>query len=190
MTTLCGRRVTLDTFEEGQINERYLGWLSDPVVNTYSRRADQRSVLASEARAYLASLGPEEEVLAIHTSQHGHVGNVKFGPIDRTASRADISILIGERSVWGQGIGRESVYLVSKYLIWTVGLNRVDAGTTNPAFVRMVQSLGWQVEGVLREKISIGSRIYDQTLVALLADGFQELSEYAPTSSDYHGTVL
>jgi RimJ/RimL family protein N-acetyltransferase len=153
------------------VNERYLAWLSDPVVNAHSRRAGT-STSAMEAKLYLASLGPDEAVLGIHHRALGHVGNVKYGPIDRANDRADISILIGARDAWGKGVGREAVYLVTRHLFETEGLNRVDAGSGNPAFVRMVQSLGWRVEGVQRERVRVGDRHLDWTLLAQLRREF------------------
>ncbi|MGD9537718.1 MAG: GNAT family N-acetyltransferase [Alphaproteobacteria bacterium] len=170
---LAGARLTLRRFGPEAVDERYLAWLNDPVVNAHSRRFGI-TTNAAEARLYLASLGPDEAVLGIHHHALGHVGNIKYGPIDRTDSRADISILIGERAAWGQGIGREAVYLVTRFLFREAGLNRVDAGSGNPAFVRLVQSLGWRIEGVQRERVRIGDRYLDWTLLAQLRAEFVE----------------
>ena len=101
-------------------------------------------------RQYLNGLRADEVVLGIHHREHGHVGNIKYGPIDWDNRSADISIMIGEPAVWGQGVGAEAVYLVNKYLFEECGLQRIDAGTRNPAFVALVKKLGWTVEGVLQ----------------------------------------
>lgn len=119
---------------------------------------------AVEAAAYLSTRGQDEVILAIETPEEGHVGNIKFGPIDREDSRADIAILIGERSVWGKGIGEEAVYLVTRHLFENEGLARVDAGTTNPAFLRLVEKLGWR-----RETESGDSEDMPYTTIRLLA---------------------
>jgi RimJ/RimL family protein N-acetyltransferase len=174
---LRGARLLLRPFGPDDVDERYLGWLNDPVVNAHSRRLGSRSS-AAEARLYLASLGPDERVLGIHHHALGHVGNLKYGPIDRADSRADVSILIGERDAWGQGIGREAVYLVTRHLFLTEGLNRVDAGSGNPAFVRLVLSLGWRAEGEQHERVRIGGHLVDWTLLAQLRREFVERPEF------------
>lgn len=182
--TLRGRRVRLEPFGPELISERYLGWLNDPEVNRYSRRALMDPITEEDARAYLASLAPGEQVLAIHASGWGHVGNVKFGPVDLANSRCDVSILVGERAVWGWGIGAEAVYLVCRHLFEERGLNRVDAGSANPAFLRLVEKLGWRIEGVQRERVRDGSGAFlDFTLVAQLAADFRRLPQYEPEAA-------
>ncbi len=173
-----GSRVTLRPFGIEHITPRYLSWLNDPEVNRYSRRRDQNPIDEGQARQYIASRAPEEVILGIHLDDLGHVGNVKYGPLDRANSRADVSILIGERNVWGRGIGTESVYLVSRYLLQVVGLNRVDAGTCNPAFVKMVLKIGWQIEGVLQQRVRIGREFLPYTIVAQLASEFACLEQF------------
>lgn len=175
---LRGGRVVLHVFDAGQIHDRYLKWLNDPVVNEHSQRRDGTPISHADARIYLNGLGADEVVLGIHHGEHGHVGNIKYGAVDWANRRADISIMIGEPAVWGQGIGAEAVYLVSKYLFEVKGLNRVDAGTRNPAFTRLVQKLGWTIEGVLRRRIRTPDSYHDQTLIAQLADDFVRRPEF------------
>jgi RimJ/RimL family protein N-acetyltransferase len=173
-----GRRLVLREFDASQISERYLRWLADPAVNRYSRRANTEPVSADQAAQYLMTLAKDEVVFGIHHPDNGHVGNIKYGPIDWVNRRADISIVIGECAVWGQGIGAESVYLVTKYLFEKIALNRVDAGTRNPAFVCLVQKLGWKIEGVRRRCICASDGYHDQVLVAQLAAEFVRRPEY------------
>ncbi len=173
-----GRRVTLRRFGEPEISDRYLGWLSDAEVNRYSRRQGRSPVTADQARAYLTALRPDEVILGIHTRNKGHVGNVKYGPIDRANGRADISILLGERGVWGCGIGSEAIYLVTRHLFQAEGLHRVDAGSNNPAFLRLVEKLGWRQEGVLRDYVQRDGRWHDHVLVSLLSREFQPMPGY------------
>lgn len=174
---LVGRRVRLVPFSESHLSGEYLGWLNDPAVNAYSRRRNVRSSI-EDARRYLASLRADEHVLTILTEADGHVGNIKFGPVDWENSCADISILIGARAVWGQGIGAEAMYLVSRHLLVATGLNRVHADSCNPAFLKMVAKLGWQVEGVLRERVRLGDTLHDDTVVSLLAREFKAIPAF------------
>ena len=168
-----GRSLSLRRFTPDQVDERYLSWLNDPQVNAFSRRLGTTTSL-SEAKAYLAGLHADACVLAIRHATLGHVGNIKYGPIDRANARADISILIGEPATWGKSIGREAVYLLTRHLFQVEGLSRVDAGSGNPAFLRMVQSLGWRIEGCQRARVKIQGQFIDWTLVALLRTEFVE----------------
>ncbi len=181
MTRLAikGRRVTLAPFEPEQITARYIAWLNDPDVNRYSRRHG-KTTCEAEARAWLESLVDDERVLAVHVPGFGHVGNVKYGPVDWQGRRADISILIGERELWGQSVGAEAVYLVSRHLFETVGLERVDAGSYNPAFVRLVEKLGWTMHQVADDAIRVDGASFSYTLVSLSASQFSRLERFEP----------
>lgn len=181
---LEGCSVTLRPFLPDDIHDRYLDWLADAEVNRYSQRLGAPRPSAEEARAYLAGLAEGEAVLGIHHPEHGHVGNVKYGPIDTQNNRADISILIGERSVWGKGVGAEAIYLVSKYLFRHRGVNRVDAGSRNPAFIRAVEKLGWKAEGVLRQRIRTDEGYADYTLLAQLAEEFVDRPEFESKATE------
>ena len=179
---LVGRRVTLVPFGPDRITDRYVAWLNDPAVNAYSRRKGMRTT-ADDAGRYLASLRADEHVVAILTDDE-HVGNVKFGPIDWQNACADISILVGERMVWGRGIGAEAVYLVSRHLLTDVGLNRVHADSCNPAFLKLVDKLGWRIEGVLRERVRLENRFFDDTVVSLLAREFRVIDAFEPPEAN------
>lgn len=173
---LLGRRVTLVPFGPDRITERYVAWLNDPEVNAYSRRKGAHTT-AADAGRYLSSLRDDEHVLAILVGGE-HVGNVKYGPVDWQNACADISILVGERAIWGQGIGAEAVYLVSRHLLTDIGLNRVHADSFNPAFLRLVDRLGWRIEGVLRERVRLGDLFFDDTMVSLLAREFRAIDAF------------
>jgi len=62
---------------------------------------------------------------------------------------------------------------LTRHMFLDRGLHRGDAGTGNPAFVRLVLKLGWRIEGVLRRCVCIGAEWLDWTLVAQLRDQFE-----------------
>jgi ribosomal-protein-alanine N-acetyltransferase len=174
---LQGARLRLARFTAADVTPRYLAWLNDPEVNRYSRRRDLPPSSAADARAYLQSLPDAAEVLAIATPEQGHVGNIRYD-VDAANRRADISIMIGERDVWGRGIGAEAVYLVARHLLRERGLNRVDAGTCNPAFAALVLKLGWCQEGVMRQRVMLGGALHDYVILAQFASEFRPIPRF------------
>jgi RimJ/RimL family protein N-acetyltransferase len=178
---LAGRNVNLERFAANNISEAYLTWLRDPEVNRHSRRAGRGPVSRTEAEMYLAGLAPDEIVLAIHHGAYGHVGNVKYGPVDWSVGRADISIILGAREVWNRGIGGEAVYLVSKFLLRELGLKQVDAGSINPAFVRMVLRLGWRIDGDELTDDAYRKDIFEKRVTTVFENiNFSTIYEYEP----------
>ena len=177
---LRGRKLILEQFSRQKINSRYLGWLSEPIVNYYSRRRNSPVPNFTEAIAYMQNLGPDEDVFSIIHVEHGHVGNIGYGPIDWDNSHSQIGIMIGEQKLWSQGIGTEAVYLVTKYLFTEKKLHRVEAGTANVAFVRLTEKLGWTIEGTERDRFRINNAFVSETIVSQLDHEFRIIPNLEP----------
>ena len=178
-----GARLMLVPFGEEHITADYLAWLGDNEINRYSRRFGRPPVTEEEARDWLASLAEDEHVLAIEAPELGHIGNIKYGPINWSNLAADISIVIGEVASWGRGFGAEATYLVSRHLFFERGLNRLSAASINPAFIRMVEKLGWQREGVQREEARVAGTFHDSILLSLLRREFRIIPAYEERNS-------
>lgn len=177
---LRGRHLELRPFSEDMISESYLKWLSEPIVNYYSRRRNAPVQSVDDVLGYLRSLGPNEGIFAIYDAASGHVGNIGYGPIEVEHSRSQLGIMVGEHKMWGKGIGTEAVYLVSKFLIQEKKVHRVEAGTANPAFTRITQKLGWRIEGVERDRFHLDGKYIDETLLGLLDHEFVVRPELEP----------
>jgi len=176
---LRGRSISCRVFSADGVHARYVEWLNDPEVNRYSRR---RFVVTTEAdaRAFLDGLSPDECVLAIHTADHVHIGNIQYHIVDRQAAVAELRLLIGEREAWGRGYGTEALYLVSRDLFERLALNRVEANTCNPAFARAVEKLGWRLEGRLRERCLCDGRRLDYLWFGQLRSEFARRPDLDP----------
>ena len=44
-----------------------------------------------------------------------HVGNIKLGPINSYHKRAEIGLMIGDKSVWGKGIATKVIRMVTHF---------------------------------------------------------------------------
>lgn len=164
--------IELHRFEDRHFSEHYLRWLNDPEVNRYSQRSGMVTGEAA-ARDWLRSLPVTTLLLAIECAEDGrHVGNITCGPIDSRHKLSDISILLGEKDVWGRGYGRRALKLATNFLFVNVGLNRVEAGSANPAFIKSALNLGWKIEGCQRQARRVGDQYLDWTLMALLSDDY------------------
>ena len=172
-----GRDVFLRPLIEEDYNERYLSWLNDPEVNRYSQRRFRptpqdmlRALESSKDRLHLA---------ICLNSDNQHVGNINLGPINWLHRFAEISILVGDKEVWGRGIGSQAIYLLSRHALITMGLNRVEAGSANPGFNKaVIEKLGWIEEGCRRQRFFLDGEFLDVVLTALLRKDFQVIPEY------------
>jgi len=103
-----------------------------------------------------------------------HIGNVKLGPIQWVHRSAIFGIMIGEKSFWGRGVGREATRLTVEYGFERLNLNRIDLGVfaEHEAGVRCYQKLGFKVEGRLRQDLFQDGEYKDRLWMGLLRSDY------------------
>lgn len=162
------RAVTLDDLRVEHVGEAYRSWLADPVVMHYLE-ARFRTHTLGEIGAYV------EEVNASKTDRiwrilcdGRHVGNVKLAGIDPRHRRAALSLLIGDRSVWGQGVATEAIRLATTESFKNYDLYKIFAGfyAENIASIRAFEKAGYVIEATLRGNRCLDGRMVDEVLMA------------------------
>lgn len=143
-------RLRIVPFGEEHLTERYVGWLADPDVVRWSENRFRQHTLAS-CRDYVASFrGTSNMMFALVAKDGaiGHFGNLNVY-VDTRHGVADIGILIGERSVWGKGYGREAWQAVLERLLGQSGIRKATGGCVadNVAMVRIMKGCGMQEDG-------------------------------------------
>jgi ribosomal-protein-alanine N-acetyltransferase len=169
---LAGPRFDLRPFTEADIDDTYIGWLNDPEVMRYSnqrfRTHDRKSCLA-----YVQSFAGTDNYFLLATRR---VDAKPFGTLTVYASRphgtADVGIMIGERSMWGQGYGQEAWDLVVAWLLSEPRIRKVTAGAVvaNGAMVRVMERSAMIREGTRRAQEIIDGKPSDIVYYARFRD--------------------
>ena len=147
---ICTKRLELVSFNESFLTEKYVAWLNDPEVVRYSDQRFRDHTIQS-CRDYTESFNDSPHYLWAIVSKDdglGHVGNI-CATVEPPHQIADLSILIGERRVWGQGIGREAWQAACGYLIGKASIRKITAGTlsVNHGMLRVMEKCGMVEEG-------------------------------------------
>ena len=145
---LIGGRVSVRPFTAGDISNVYLGWLRDPEVVRYSSQRF-RTHTAESCQSYLVSFtGSANHFLAICDREIGTMLGTMTVYRSVPHGTADIGIMVGERSAWGQGIGAEAFCLVMSALQASGVIRKVTAGTlsVNGGMVRIFEKAGMRHE--------------------------------------------
>lgn len=97
-----------------------------------------------------------------------HVGNIKLD-IAREHSRGELGLLIGEKTVWGRGIARRAIALISDYAFAALGLAKISAGVyaTNIGSQKAFESAGYMREAIRRDHYVDGDKRVDAIYFAL-----------------------
>lgn len=174
MTVAPVAGVRLAPFAVDDVDERYVGWLNDPQVVRYTEARWRVHTLES-ARDYVRESNGDTNVrlFRILVEDGVHVGNVRVSSIDWTHKRADIAIIIGDRSYRGRGVGVRAIELVSEYCFDELGLEKLTAGmyAENEPSIRAFEKAGFVIEGRLAKHHRYGDGRMDGVLMARLRRG-------------------
>ncbi len=102
-------------------------------------------------------------------SDDGIIGTCTLADVDAQNRRAEIGFIL-RRDHWGQGDMSEATSTLLRFAFEELGLHRVEAGVDprNEASIRLLERLGFQREGYLRERWHVGEEINDTVFYGLL----------------------
>jgi RimJ/RimL family protein N-acetyltransferase len=146
--TLTGAKVELATFTEEDITSDYLGWLNDPVVTRFSNQRFHTHSPES-CRSYFRSFaGTDNLFLLIRRLEGAKPIGTMTAYVSPHHGTADIGILIGERSVWGQGYGQDAWDTLINHLAIQPGMRKLTCGTLacNHGMIRIAERGGMELE--------------------------------------------
>lgn len=169
-----GERLYLRDVRPEDVTERYRAWMNDPDVNRYLESRFTTHTLES-LRAFVEERrrDPSTLFLAMIRKDTGqHIGNIKLGPIDLHHEVAEIGLVVGERSAWGQGFATDAIAALSRYAFETLRLRRLTAGcyAPNMGSVRAFEKAGYQREGLKRQHYACEGGHVDGILLGRLRD--------------------
>ena len=167
-----GRLVRLRRFEPEDA-ERYRAWVNDPEI----ARLIDRSGPVTEAehsawyRALVAS--PTTAVFAVDRLTDGQfIGLAWLYDIHPRHKRAEVRIVIGERSAWGAGFGTDTLRVLARLAFDTLGLEKLwaDVLVTNPRGIGAFERAGFVREGLLRADRVQGAGRVDVVRLGIVRD--------------------
>ena len=151
-------RLYLQNLVPSLIDDTYLGWMNDPKVICFleSRFCPPKSL--DELRSFVKQINSSSHSLFFGIflkAADRHVGNVKLGPISKEHHRSSIGFLIGERTLWGQGIATEAVSVAAKYALSELGLFKLTAGVyeSNKGSAKILRKSGFIEEACLQNHV-------------------------------------
>lgn len=156
-------------------------WLNDPAVMRgwgWGAPAPSSHVLARQIEDWLAeepSLGRPAAFVA--ESMEGDPVGLVILRVDRPEARSvELSLLVGEPSRWGQGIGADMLHTVLEACFAQWGILRVGVRVEedNARALALYRRFGFQAEGRLRRAAFRDGRFWDILLFSLLAAEWTE----------------
>jgi [ribosomal protein S5]-alanine N-acetyltransferase len=147
---LLGERVNLTLFTEADISDRYISWLNDPEVVKYSNQRFIRHTNES-CIAYVNSFAhsPHLFIKIIQQTDRQCIGTMTaYAALHHDT--VDVGIMLGERRVWGSGMGQDAWNTLIYWLLNNTPCRKVTAGTMrcNVGMMKIAERAGMTLEAV------------------------------------------
>ena len=143
-------------------------------------------VSRTKVRSWLEALSQADDEVAfgiVKKDINELIGVMRLMKIDWWHRKAELATYIGDPRYQDRGLGKEAWRVLLDWAFQDLGLHRVHARilSENSRTIRAVKSLGFQIEGTLREDIYQERRYKDVVVMGLLD------SDYAKKRSQKSG---
>ena len=173
---LIGNRIYLRNLEGADLEGPWLDWLNDYEITRFLETGSFPTTHEGIGRYYQDVVqNPNNVMLAIvDKASDGHIGNIKLGPINRFHRVADLAIMIGDKSCWGKGYGREAWELMVSYGFERLDLHKITLGVyaDHHAAVKTYEKVGFKVEGTLGKHLFREGSYHDKYVMGLLREEY------------------
>lgn len=121
----------------------------------------------------------DDEILwTIATVETDHcIGHVGLYQIDSRVRKGQFAIMIGDRALWGKGLGTRVTEAVVSWAFSQLNLHKVSLHvlTNNERAIRIYELLGFRPEGILRDEQFRDGQFLDLILMAVFEDEWRTL---------------
>ncbi|KNZ33426.1 MAG: hypothetical protein AD742_05835 [Methylibium sp. NZG] len=172
-------RLAMRTVEEGDLPD-LLAVNGDDAVTQYLPYASWQSL--DDGRAWLvrmqklAASGSSLQLVLVEKATGRRIGTCLLFRLDEGSARAELGYVLG-RAHWGKGLMFEALSAVlaqafSDGFVGSGALRRLEAevNPANTASCRLLERLGFQPEGLLRQRWHVKGLVYDTRFYGLLRD--------------------
>jgi len=154
---LVAEHVYLRTLSADDLNDRYREWFNDSEVCQYNSHHRFPNYNEDMRRYYETTIQSHDNlILAICDKvTDAHIGNVSLQNIDLLNQSAEFAILIGDKSYWNRGFGREVASLIIEHGFDQLNFHRIYCGTmeNNVGMQKLALALGFKEEGRSRDAL-------------------------------------
>ncbi len=172
LPTLKGQRVAMRWLKDADVPALFKIFSDSEVMRYWSRpamrRRDDAEKLIGEIRSLFRSRTLFQWGVA-RLEDDAVIGTCTLARLDATHGIAEVGFALA-RDSWRRGYMKEALPLLVDFAFSRLGLRRLEADVDprNVASLRLLERLGFQREGLLRERYCMNAELQDAVLLALL----------------------
>lgn len=155
----------------------WFDWFNDPFVTEYMNKGifPNTELAQEEYFNYLSKSKNDVQLAIVLKENDSLVGIVGIHKIDWIHRHGDVSIVIGNKKLWGKGIATEVVALMVKHAFTKMNLRRLTAGmpSTNECSRKSFENNGFVLEGTRRKHFFYNGAYDDVYMYAFLREEWE-----------------
>ncbi len=174
--------VSMEPIEKETAVELFPEWIKDPEVRRYLGTFHYIPDASQEEEWYESAVKEKDRyVWQIEYGEHGVVGISSITHIDFINGWGVTGTIIGEKDVWGQGVGTKTMLLRARFAFDELGLYGLEsfAFTENKGSVKALKKCSYVVEGVTPGRYYRMGKRWDIVSLYLTREGFYDLHRVA-----------
>jgi RimJ/RimL family protein N-acetyltransferase len=160
----------------------YHNWRNDlDVMYSTSPALDVYTLEETENLIQIMSSQPDAKGYIIEYKQTGQaIGIISLIHIDTKNRSAECVLDIGERDMWGKGIGTAALSVILKYAFDELNLHRVtlQVFSFNKRAINLYQKIGFKQEGQLRQALYRGGNWHDIIMMGILSTEYNQMASH------------
>jgi len=149
-------------------------WLSNPAVNKFvGDETGQKTNLKTEKEWFAKYQKDKNKQFFTICDGVKPIGFMGLSNISKVNKNADLFIAIGEDDYRGKGIGKTSMKWIIDYGFKKLKLHKINLGVIedNIPAVGLYKSLGFVVEGKMKDEVFYESKFHDFLSMAIFSKG-------------------
>ncbi len=159
---------------------RYEAWINDDETNFW--RGLYHPTTTAEAKRWIKEqmhAAPDHMAVAIEMGSNGKpttVGSMGLRGICPRSRRAELWIYLGDKAVWGKGLGQEAIFALCRYGFVEMNLFRIwlETDPQHRSALRCYEKAGFINEGTLRKAYYRRGKFRDTCIMGLLRPDFEK----------------
>jgi RimJ/RimL family protein N-acetyltransferase len=176
---LVGRRVYLRPFSKDDLPHTQK-WSRDPEIRRLTGEVAPMTDAEAEVLYEELRNDKDRQWYAIVLKEGSRViGECGLLRMFRPSRCTDMTVIVGEKDVWGKGYGTEAGRLLLDYAFEQLGFHRISVGVVgfNERALKFWEGLGFKKEGVERDGYYCDGEFSDFVMMSILEDEFRRQHE-------------
>ena len=172
MEKIITQNLYLRPLSISDITQEYINALNDEEVVRLTEARHQKWDEESVKR-YVAESNIEgvSQLIGIFLRESAkHIGNIRLSNFNTRHKRAELGIMLFDKSQWSKGYGVESLMAIADYAFNELKLHKIcaDYYSVNSASAKMFAKAGFKIEGVFKDHFLLDGEYVDSVRIAKL----------------------